>query len=295
MSGMKAGYIEGVVSIIINTALFAFKLWVGIITGSIALTADAWHTFSDSLSSIIVVIAVKLSAKKADKEHPFGYGRWEQIAALFIAFFLSVIAFEFVKTAIVEFRDKESVQFGVIAIVVTSVSIVVKELLAQYAFYLGRKTDSAAIKADGWHHRSDALSSVVVLIGILFAKQFWWIDSVLGVIVALLLFHAAYCIIKRVITELLGEKPSADLVGKIKDAIKGVYGRDLDVHHFHIHNYVVHKELTFHIRLDGTMSIGDGHAIASDIERMVEDRFGIIATIHVEPPKGCLNTSQRAL
>jgi cation diffusion facilitator family transporter len=285
MSGMKAGYIEGVVSIIINTALFVFKLWVGIITGSIALTADAWHTFSDSLSSIIVVIAVKLSAKKADKKHPFGYGRWEQIAALFIAFFLSIIAFEFVKTAIVEFRDKESVQFGVIAIVVTIVSIVVKELLAQYAFYLGRKTDSAAIKADGWHHRSDALSSVVVLIGILFAKQFWWIDSVLGVIVALLLFHAAYCIIKRVITELLGEKPSNDLVGKIKDAIKGGYGRDLDVHHFHIHNYVVHKELTFHIRLDGTMSIGDGHAIASDIERMIEDRFCIIATIHVEPLK----------
>ncbi|MDR0786047.1 MAG: cation diffusion facilitator family transporter [Treponema sp.] len=285
MSEVRVGYIEGVVSIIVNTALFALKLWAGVMTGSIALTADAWHTLSDSLSSIVVVIAVKLSAKKADKEHPFGYGRWEQIAALFIAFFLSIIAFEFIKTSVIEFRNRESVQFGVIAIVVTTASIVVKEALAQYAFYLGRKTDSAVVKADGWHHRSDALSSIVVLIGVLFAKRFWWIDSALGVIVALLLFHAAYSVIKQAVTELLGEKPSGDLLNKITDAIKSVYGGDLDVHHFHIHNYVVHKELTFHIRLNGTMSIGEGHAIASDIERTIEERFGIIATIHVEPLK----------
>ncbi|MDR0411135.1 MAG: cation diffusion facilitator family transporter [Treponema sp.] len=285
MSEAKAGYNEGIVSIIVNTALFVSKLWVGMTTGSIALTADAWHTFSDSLSSIIVVIAVKLSAKKADKEHPFGYGRWEQIAALFIAFFLGIIAFEFIKTAIVEFHKQEIVQFGVAAIAITIVSIAAKEALAQYAFYLGRKTDSAIVKADGWHHRSDALSSIIVLIGVLFAKQFWWIDSALGVIVALLIFHAAYSIIKEAITELLGEEPNQDLVDRIIDAIKTVYGGDLNVHHFHIHNYVVHKELTFHIRLDRTMSIGDGHAIASGIERIIEERFGIIATIHVEPLK----------
>ncbi|MDR0645098.1 MAG: cation diffusion facilitator family transporter [Treponema sp.] len=285
MNGMKAGYVEGIVSIIVNTALFTFKLWVGIITGSIALTADAWHTFSDSISSIVVVIAVKLAAKKADKEHPFGYGRWEQIAALFIAFFLGIIAFEFMRTSVLEFRNRETVRFGVIAIVVTVVSIVVKESLARYAFYLGRKTGSASVKADGWHHRSDALSSIVVLVGILLAKRFWWIDSVLGVIVALLLLRAVYRIIKEVITELLGEEPSRDLIGRITDAIKTVYGGDLHVHHFHIHNYTVHKELTFHIRLDGTMSIGEGHAIASDIERMIEERLGIIATIHVEPLK----------
>jgi len=85
----KYGYLEGIISIIVNTILFAAKLYAGIITGSIALIADAWHTLSDSLSSLVVIIAVKISSKKPDPEHPFGHGRWEQIAALFIAFLLA--------------------------------------------------------------------------------------------------------------------------------------------------------------------------------------------------------------
>lgn len=158
MNKTKAGYIEGILSVIINILLFIIKIWAGIITGSIALTADAWHTLSDSLSSVVVIIAVKLSTKKPDNEHPFGHGRWEQIAALIIAFILAVIAFDFIKDSAIQFRNQESTVFGTLAIVVTIISIIVKEALAQYAFYIGRKTDNVSIKADGWHHRSDALS-----------------------------------------------------------------------------------------------------------------------------------------
>jgi cation diffusion facilitator family transporter len=283
MDKLKGGYIEGLVSIGINSVLFVLKLWVGIITGSIALTADAWHTLSDSISSIIVVIAISLSAKKADKEHPFGHGRWEQIASLFIAFFLGIIAFDFFKNALIRFTHREAVAYGTFAIIITIISIAVKELLAQYAFYIGRKTDNAAVKADGWHHRTDALSSVVVLIGILFAKQFWWIDSVLGALIALLLFYAAYTIIKETITKLLGEEPGQDLIDKISDEIKQLYPHDLRLHHFHIHNYVVHKELTLHIRLDKNMSIEKGHIIATAIENKIQEQFSINATVHIEP------------
>lgn len=283
MDKMKGGYMEGIISIGINSALFVLKLWVGVISGSIALTADAWHTLSDSISSLMVVIAVKLSSKKADKEHPFGHGRWEQIASLFIAFFLGIIAFDFLKNAMIRFTQKEAVSYGTAAIIVTVISIGVKELLAQYAFYMGRKTDNAAVKADAWHHRTDALSSVMVLMGILFAKQFWWIDSVLGALIALLLFYAAYTIIRETITKLLGEEPDQDLINKITAEITQLYPKDLQLHHFHIHNYVMHKELTLHIRLDKNMSIEKGHAIASAIENKIHERFGIIATIHVEP------------
>ncbi|MDA3943515.1 MAG: cation diffusion facilitator family transporter [Bacteroidetes bacterium] len=283
MDKSKAGYTEGIVSIIINSLLFVLKLWAGIVTGSIALTADAWHTLSDSISSVIVVIAVKLSVKKPDREHPFGHGRWEQIAALFIAFLLAIIAYDFLKEAVIQYRNREATQFGFIAIVVTILSIILKEALAQYAFYIARKTDNVSIKADGWHHRTDALSSVVVLIGILFAKQFWWIDSVLGVIIALMLFYATYEIAREAINKLLGENISDELIEKIIETAKTVYSEDFRMHHFHMHNYVKHQELTFHIKLSNQMSIEKGHQIATDIENIIFKKLGIRTTIHIEP------------
>jgi len=284
MDHTKAGYVEGTVSIVINTVLFALKIWVSIITGSIALAADAWHTLSDSISSIVVVVAAKLGARKADKEHPFGHGRWEQIASIFIAFFLGMIAFGFLETSIVQLGNKELVEYGTIAIIVTVISIVVKELLAQYAFYIARKTGNSSVKADGWHHRSDALSSIVVLAGILFAKQFWWIDSALGIIIALMLFYATFVILKEAITKILGEEPEQDLIAEITKEIKSIFNNDdLHFHHFHIHNYISHKEITFHIRLNKDMSIGNGHKIASKIEEAIMEKYKMTATIHVEP------------
>lgn len=283
MDRTKAGYLEGTISVIVNSVLFILKFWAGIITGSIALTADAWHTLSDSLSSIIVIVAVKLSSKRPDTEHPFGHGRWEQIAALFIAFLLGIIAFDFFKDSIIQFKNHESTEFGKIAIIVTIISVIVKEVLAQYAFYIGRKTDNVSIKADGWHHRTDALSSLIVLIGILFANQFWWIDSVLGALISFMLFFAAYQIAKEAINKLLGEKPSAEFVEKIKKAIELYNAKDIHVHHFHIHNYVGHQELTFHIKLKNDLSIEEGHKIATDIENIINKQFGVISTIHVEP------------
>lgn len=283
MDKARSGYIEGIVSVLANTALFIIKFWAGIITGSIALTADAWHTLSDSLSSIIVIGAIKLSSKKPDNEHPFGHGRWEQIAALFIAFLLAIIAFDFLKNSIIQFKNHESVEFGAIAIFVTIISIIGKEALAQYAFYIGRKTDNVSIRADGWHHRTDALSSVVVLVGILLANQFWWIDSILGVIISFMLFYATYQIAKEAINKLLGEKPSSQLIEKIKNSIGQYYVEEMHLHHFHIHNYVGHQELTFHIKLKNDLSIEEGHKIATDIENIILKQIGIISTVHVEP------------
>ncbi len=283
MDKSRAGYLEGMISVAVNSLLFVLKFWAGIVTGSIAITADAWHTLSDSLSSIIVIVAVKLSSKKPDNEHPFGHGRWEQIAALFIAFLLGIIAFGFLKDSVIRFKSHEFTHFGTLAIVVTIVSIVVKEALAQYAFYVGRKTNNVSVKADGWHHRTDALSSVVVLVGILFASQFWWMDSVLGAIVSVMLFYATYEIAKEAIDKLLGEKPSSELIEKIKKSVDHYNLEELQLHHFHIHNYVGHQELTFHIKLRNDLTIEEGHKIATDIENTIQKQFDIISTVHVEP------------
>jgi len=282
---VKGGYVEGTTSIVINLVLFALKFWAGIVTGSLALEADAWHTLSDSISSVVLVIAAKLMSKKADKEHPFGHGRWEQVAALFIAFILGIIGYDFLKQSIIQFRNRDAVHFGTLAIAVTVASILVKEALAQYAFYIARKTGSTSIKADGWHHRSDALSSVVVLVGIFLADYLWWVDSVLAAVIALFLFYATYKIIKETVTKMLGEEPDKDLIERITADVKAAYHDNLQIHHFHLHDYVTEKELTLHIRLDKNMTIEKGHEIASEIEDTIKKNFGIMTTIHIEPLK----------
>lgn len=283
MNKKKAGYLEGFVSILVNTGLFGLKLWAGIVSGSIALTADAWHTLSDSLSSIIVIFGVKLSSKKPDKEHPFGHGRWEQIAAIFIGVLLAIIAYDFFMDSILQFKTKESADFGILAIVITIISILLKEGLAQYAFYIGKKTKNLSVKADGWHHRTDALSSVIVLIGILFNDRFWWIDSALGIIIALLLFYTAYEIIKDAINKILGEEPSKELIEKIEKLIESNYDENIYPHHYHIHNYVSSQELTFHIKVDNKMDVLSAHDIATKIENTIRNELYIMTTIHVEP------------
>lgn len=283
MNKTKAGYIEGLISVIVNSVLFALKFWAGIVTGSIALTADAWHTLSDSLSSVIVIAASKLSSKKPDVEHPFGHGRWEFIASFLIALILGIIAFDFLKDSLIRLNNQESTYYGKLAIVVTIISIVVKEGLAQYAFYIGKKTNNTSVVADGWHHRTDALSSIVVLAGILFAKQFWWIDSVLGIIISGMLFHATYVISKEAISNLLGEKPDANMIEEIIKVVKDEFSTELYMHHFNFHNYVNHKELTFHIRLNKDCTIEEGHLMVTDIERIIKEKFNVISTIHIEP------------
>lgn len=283
MNREKAAYKEGIISVIVNVFLFGIKFWAGIVSSSLALTADAWHTLSDSLSSVIVIVGAKLSSKKPDYQHPYGHGRWEQIASIFIGFLLGVIAFDFVKESIIQFKNKESANFGIIAIIVTIVSIVVKEALAQYAFFIGKKTNNSTIKADGWHHRTDALSSVVVLVGILLKDKFWWIDSLLGFIIALMLFYAVFEIFRDAINTLLGEKADPKLLEKVMKIVKETGDYDLDPHHFHIHHYGMHRELTFHIKLEKNIDIETGHKIATKIENKIRKKLEIEATVHIEP------------
>lgn len=283
MDRNKASYREGTVSIFVNIGLFIIKYWAGIVSGSVALIADAWHTLSDSISSVIVIAGAKLSSRGPDKQHPFGHGRWEQLASIFIGILLGIIAFDLIKESFIQFRTKESANFGTIAVVVTIISIVVKEALAQYAFLLGRKTGNFTVKADGWHHRTDALSSLVILIGILFKDRFWWIDGALGIIVSLMLCYAAYEIIRESVNKILGESPSPELINEIENIIAELHSDNLLPHHYHIHNYISQTELSFHIILKGSKSIREGHLIAEAIEKSIHDKLCISTTIHIDP------------
>ena len=279
----KLSYSEGWISIVVNVGLFALKYWAGIVTDSIAITADAWHTLSDSLTSLIVIIGVKISTKPADKEHPFGHGRAEWVASIIIGILLTLIAFNFFSESIQRLRSHESVQYGAIAIIVTVVSILMKEALAQYAIWAGKKTDSKAVKADAWHHRSDAVSSLIILIGIFFNRFFWWIDGILGIIVALLILYAAFDILKDSVSPILGKQPDGELVKQIKKLCLERTGEEVHAHHFHIHDYGGHAELTFHIRLNQEMTLEEAHDIATRIENSIKINLDIETTIHIDP------------
>ena len=281
----KLGYREGLVSVILNLLLFVLKYYAGIASASLALIADAWHTLSDSLTSLVVILGIKLSSKKPDKEHPFGHGRWEQISALIIAILLALVGVEFMKDAIAKLRGHEAADFGWLAYLATVASIVLKEGLARYAFYIARKTGNAAVKADGWHHRSDALPSLMVLAGLFLSPYFWWIDSVLGMLISFMLFYAAYGIIREAVNKILGEEPSEEVIGKVEQIVKAEMGNVAYPHHYHIHHYGDHIEFTFHIKVPGEETVEEAHRKATLIEMQIKTELKIDATIHIEPLK----------
>lgn len=275
--------LEGWVSVIVNTALFVLKLWAGIMSGSIAIIADAWHTLSDSVSSIIIILGARFSMKKADDEHPFGHGRAENVATLVVAILLFFIAFSFAKESVAKIIHHEKADFGRIAIIVTIISIVVKELSAQFALWAARKTNAKILKADAWHHRSDALSSVVILAGIYLSGKFFWADGVLGILVGILIFHTAYEIFKDSINPLLGTPVTMEVLKEVSEICKGATGEDCHAHHFHIHEYGCHQELTFHVKLPPYETLKEGHDMVSKIEKEIEKKLEMDVTIHMEP------------
>ncbi len=273
----------GWASIVTNLFLFGIKYWAGIVSGSVALIADAWHTLSDSLSSIFLILGVKLAQKPADREHPFGHGRYELIATILIGCLLAGVSYNFFVESIERLKEEQSAIFGPVAIIVTILSIVFKELLAQYSFYISRKTESRAVHADGWHHRSDAISSAAILVGIILGRYLWWMDGVMGIIVSLFILYTAYKIIKSSSHSILGEKPSVKLIQRIVNISNQAAGRNVYSHHIHIHNYINHKESTIHIYLPNTMTIEEAHEVTNRIEDAIADELDLVATIHMEP------------
>jgi cation diffusion facilitator family transporter len=278
----KLGMLEGWLSAAGNVVLFAIKLWAGLVSSSIALVADAWHTLSDTISSVIILIGIKIASKPADKQHPYGHGRAELMATFIIAIMLVLVGIHFITHSFERLETKERANFGPIAIIVTIVSIVVKEAMSQYAFWVARKTNADSIRADGWHHRSDAISSVIILVGIFSQDYLWWIDGVLGILVSLVIFYSAFTIFRKNINEFLGTEPEPEIVNEVKKIAREVYPHNLRLHHFHIHQYGFHKEMTFHIVLPKDMKLDRAGKITNTLFQDIKEKMDILATIHID-------------
>lgn len=282
MNKNKLAYSEGWLSIVANIILFGLKYWAGVVSGSVALISDAWHSLSDSISSGAVIIGTKISSKPPDKKHPFGHGRAELVTSIIIGLFLTVIAYNFFVESLKSITGHKKAVFGNLSIIVLTVSILIKELSAQYAFYTARKTGFISLKADAWHHRSDAITSVLILIGIFINPYFPMIDGILGIIVSLFILYTAYSIIKDSSSAVLGEACDEDFISELKQLANKTAGFELNLHHVHSHNYGQHKELTFHIYLPENMTVKEAHNIAEKIEKKLLSEKNIFATVHID-------------
>lgn len=281
---------EGRLSIAANIALAAFKFVAGTLSGSIAIIADAWHTLSDSLSSLVLLVGIKISERPADAEHPFGHGRAELIASIVIGMLLAAVGFEFIQGGIRKILAHETSEFGALGYAAMIATVAVKEALAQHAFYGARKTGMTSLRADGFHHRSDALSSLIVLAGMLatefFGEKLWWMDGSLGSLVGFMLLYVAWTVLRDAGNKLLGEAVPAETEARIREIAARIGGNaELHLHHLHLHNYGAHGELTFHIRLDPATPLAEAHRLGSEIERAIADELRLETTIHLEPFK----------
>ena len=274
--------IEGIVSVVVNILLFAFKYAVGIFSGSLSIIADAWHSLSDSISSIIVIIGGIFSKKPADKEHPFGHGRIELITSFIVGIMLIFIGYTFFSEAIKNLLSKQTANFNKAAIIAMIVSIIIKEILAQYSFWAYRKSGAKSLYADAWHHRSDSITSIIILIGILIGKNFWQSDAILSILVSIVIFIAALDVIKSSVQPLIGEYPSEEIINKIKNIADELKLNCESLHHFHIHIYGSHAEITFHIRFPKDMTVFEAHNMATVFENAIREKLSIEATIHIE-------------
>jgi len=275
--------VEGYVSVVLNLALFAIKLTFGLLTGSISLIADAVHTAADSLTSVVVIFSAYIARKPPDREHPYGHGRIEYVAAVVIAVLLGVAGLEFGKESILRIIDPKPISASWIVITVVLATAAVKEWLARFANKLSHLCGNRALAADAWHHRSDAIATVLVALGMVATILGWPIfDGIAGVGVSLLLFKVAYDIAREAVDSLLGQAPSPEDVAEVKRQAKSVDGVR-GVHDVVIHNYASNVFISLHVETSAEPSAIDLHQLATQVEKQVAAGGHGSVCVHVDP------------
>lgn len=284
LSRKRIGYLEAWVSIIGNVLLFLLKLLIGIAINSLSLIADAFHSLSDVLTSIVVLVGFKFGEKPADKEHPFGHGRIEIIATLIIAFLLIVVTYDIGKSAILRIISPQKVKFSSIAIIFMIASAGFKEWMASFSIFLGKKINASSLIADAWHHRSDAIASLLVGLGLIFMRfNLYLIDGILALGVAILIGWIAVRLIIISSSTLIGEAPDSELISKISQISLSVPGV-INIHDIYVHDYNTNKIISLHVEVNDNLLADVAHEIATTVEEKIKEKtHAYNVTAHIDP------------
>ena len=280
----KYGYLGSVTGIIINMILALAKYLIGTVTHSIAITADAINNFSDSVSCVITLISFKMANMKPDKEHPFGHGRIEYVAALIVGFIVELMGYELIKSSVEKIRNPEAVVFSVPAAVVLLLSIGGKLWLAIFNKYLGKKIDSTAMQAVFTDSIGDITATSVTLISLIISLfTDVPIDGYMGIVVSLFILYAGFGILKESIGIILGRPPSKELVDDLVEFVMS-HEEILGIHDLVIHSYGetrIFASIHTEIAADGDML--KAHDTIDTIEKNVMEKFGVELVIHMDP------------
>ena len=281
---LKYGVLCGAVGIFFNIILFTGKLIAGTLTGSIGITADAFNNLSDAGSSAITLVGFRLSDAKADKEHPFGHGRFEYISGLIVSMAILLMGFELGKTSIDKIIHPEAVTFSYLAVGVLIASILTKLYMFSYNRGIGKKIDSAAMRATALDSFSDVTATSVVLLSMLIGKWTGWkIDGYAGLLVALFILYTGVRAAMETISPLLGQPPTQEFVEKIEHIVMeqdGVIG----VHDLVVHDYGPGRRMiSLHAEVPGDGNLILLHDTVDNLEKHLQRECGCEAVIHMDP------------
>ncbi len=274
--------------IIVNVVLFIYKLIAGIIGHSLAMISDAVHSLSDVLSTIIVMIGIKLSNKEADKEHPYGHERFESVAAIILAGILIAtgigIGYSGIQTILA--GDYSSIIIpGRIALIAAIISILVKEAMYWYTRKAAKKTDSGALMADAWHHRSDALSSIGSFIGILGAQiGFPVMDAVASLVISLIIIKVSIDIFRDATSKMTDRAVDEETQEQIRE-IALAHDHVLAIDQLKTRMFGNKIYVDIEIRLDKDISLDVSHDIAHEVHDAIEEQIDNVkhCMVHVNP------------
>jgi len=278
------GMLCGITGIILNIFLFAGKFMAGTISNSIAITADAINNLSDAGSSFVTLIGFKLAGAKPDPEHPFGHGRIEYVSGLVVAAAILLMAYELVRDSISKIIHPEETEFSALIVVILVISILVKLYMYYYNNSIGKKIDSAAMRATAMDSLSDTCATAVVLAATLVGHfTGLYIDGYCGALVGIFIFYAGINAGKETLNPLLGQPPEEEFVEQINQLVMA-HEEVCGIHDLIVHDYGPGRQMiSLHAEVPAEGDILEIHDIIDNIENELRAKLGCDATIHMDP------------
>ena len=280
----KIGRLSGIVGILANLLLFAAKLLVGTISGSVSITADAMNNLSDASSSIVTLIGFKLAEKPADEDHPYGHARFEYLSGLAVAALIIVIGFELAKVSVEKLFHPTAVAFSIPLVIVLLLSIGIKLWLCLFNRTLGKHIQSSALLATASDSRNDVISTAAVLAAaIIEAVTRWKVDGIIGLGIALFILYSGAMLAKDIISPLLGEAASPQLRQQIVETVSS-NPMVLGYHDLMVHDYGPGQRFaSLHVEMDRKEDPMICHDIIDELERACLEKHNVHLVIHYDP------------
>lgn len=276
--------LAGIVGILCNIILFAGKLTLGIISGSVSIIADAFNNISDAGSSIIALIGFRMASKPNDKEHPLGHGRLEYVTGFIVDMLIILVGFELLTGSVEKIINPTLPSFGNVTLILLGVSIIVKVWLYFFFRKIGNKIKSAPLRASAADSLTDSIATTLVLVAAIVARfTSLAIDGYVGIVVALFILYTGLKAAKETIDLLLGSTPDPEFVERIYSFHEG-YPHIIGIHDVMVHDYGVGRLIvSFHAEVPSDSDINIAHEEVDKMERDMQEKYGCIVTVHLDP------------